>query len=89
MSRKRKIVDVLAVVHLGNYEESGRIIDDSCPCCHWNPPQGSNSESTSGYEEPEWVLGAIWAPGVERGIGAYYQVFQCQNCGLVYATHVN
>jgi len=88
-----KTLDVLTVIHMGNYAKSGEIINDSCPCCNWEP-QGDvlqiireNSSSTG--ETPEWHLGMIWAPGAERGIGSYFQVIHCQKCGLVYATHIN
>ena len=93
----KKTLEVLTVVHIGNYDESGQIIDDSCPCCNWEPPQSKQPEISGTQEssqsdncdDPEWHLGMIWAPGAERGIGAYFQVLHCQKCGLVYATHVN
>jgi hypothetical protein len=58
------------------------------------PPEIENNPKWIGdgivtSDDPEWILGLLWRPGVERGIGAYFQVFHCQDCGLVYATHVN
>jgi hypothetical protein len=97
-----KKLEVLAAIHYGNYEEGGKIIDDKCPCCKWDPaatPEGKvwfgQSKGPGGkgeagqVDEPEWRLGEFWAPGCERGCGAYFQIFNCQNCGLVYATHLN
>lgn len=88
----KKTLEVLTVVHMGKYDK-GEIIDDCCPCCNWEPPQSKMPEIQGGQpshsDDPEWHLGMIWAPGTERGIGAYFQVFHCQKCGLVYATHVN
>lgn len=88
-----KVLNVLTVVHIGNYDKDGKIINDSCPCCDWAPPQNKLNEMmnklTSHSDDPEWYLGMIWKPGIERGIGAYFQVIHCQKCGLVYATHVN
>ena len=89
----KKTLEVLTVVHMGNYDQSGKIIDDSCPCCSWEPSQKElnkiHEKAFSDSEDPEWHLGMIWAPGTERGVGAYFQVIHCQKCGLVYATHVN
>lgn len=89
----KKTLEVLTVVHMGNYDKSGKIIDDSCPCCDWKPPQSKmlemHEKPSYHSEDPEWYLGSIWAPGTDRGIGAYFQVIHCQKCGLVYATHVN
>lgn len=71
------------------------VVDDKCPCCKWNPWDTPEGKARAGQplepssEGPQWRLGEIWAPGVERGIGAYFQVFHCQTCGLVYATHLN
>jgi hypothetical protein len=88
MVTKRKNLEVLTVIHVGNYDDTGQVIDDNCPCCNWEPIQISQPSSEIS-EEPEWHLGEIWKPNVEHGIGAYFQVFHCQNCGLVYATHLN
>jgi hypothetical protein len=94
-----KKLDVLAVIHLGKYERrngASVIVDDKCPCCDWDPRHTPKGKAWRGQpnerkhdDDPEWHLGEIWAPGVERGCGAYFQVFHCQNCGLVYATHLN
>src|SRR5690349_5440298 len=90
-----KKLDVLTVVHYGKYNPDGAVIDDKCPCCNWDPPETLGAKAGSSHAEveqyvvdPDWHLGEIWAPGVERGIGAYYRVFHCQGCGLVYATHL-
>jgi hypothetical protein len=91
-----KNLNVLAVVHLGRYEPDGnvlKVVDDECPCCRWDPwstPEGQAMRVGQEREaDPEWKLGEMWAPGAERGIGADYQIFHCQKCGLVYATHLN
>jgi hypothetical protein len=91
-----KKLDVLTVIHYGNYNESGAVVDDTCPCCKWNPwetPEGKawgdHGNKVPSENDPVWHLGEIWAPDAERGIGAYFQVFHCQGCGLVYGTHLN
>jgi hypothetical protein len=91
-----KKLEVLAVIHYGNYGEDCAVVDDKCPCCKWDPretpdgrPSANQGNELPHENEPDWQLGAIWAPGAERGCGAYFQVIHCQGCGLVYATHVN
>jgi hypothetical protein len=91
-----KKLDVLAVIHYGNYGENGAVVDDKCPCCKWDPRETAEGKAGGGQpgeftpdNDPKWHLGEIWAPGAERGIGAYFQVFHCQGCGLVYGTHLN
>lgn len=94
-----KKLDVLTVVHFGNYRDTNgasAVVDDKCPCCEWNPWETPEGKAWGGQpkqpkpeEDPVWHLGEIWAPGAERGCGAYFQVFHCQKCGLVYATHLN
>jgi hypothetical protein len=91
MTMKRKVLETIAVIHLGNYAASDvpdvlEVLDDCCPCCKWCPPEIENGVDA---EDAEWILGELWKPGAERGIGSYFQVFHCQSCGLVYATHVN
>jgi len=88
-----KGLEVLAVIHYGNYTEDGAVIDDKCPCCKWNPLEIPEAKICKDLplsdNDPEWHLGHIWTPGAEKGIGAYFQVLHCQGCGLVYATHLN
>ena len=89
---KKKVLDVLTVIHYGKYGDDDSVIDDNCPCCNWEPPQGEAPQPEGRDKDgngPYWHLGMIWHPASERSIGAYFQVFHCQNCGLVYATHVN
>ena len=85
-SNKKKVLEVFAVIHYGNYEDNGMIINDSCPCCGWEP---AVEQEASGAAKPEWHLGEMWNPATERGMGAYLQVLHCQQCGIVYATHLN
>jgi hypothetical protein len=91
-----KKLDILAVIHYGNHDESGKVVDDKCPCCKWDPletPEGKICNDQSNHRlsdnNPDWYLGEIWKPSAERGIGAYFQVLHCQGCWLVYATHLN
>ena len=87
----KKPLDVLAVVHLGKYKD-GMIVDDNCPCCEWEPPSIVHEDgSVDGISstEPESILGQMWMPGVEKGMGSFFQIFHCQSCGIVYATHLN
>jgi hypothetical protein len=91
-----KRLAVLAVILYGRYEPDGAIIDDKCPCCSRDPfdtPEGrrwrNDHRAPRPTDEPIWHLGEIWAPGAERAAGARFRVFQCQGCGLIYATHLN
>ena len=85
----KKPLEVFSVVHLGKYQD-GRIVDDNCPACDWEPPDlGGSQESGLGSTDPDHLLGQMWSPGSERGCGGFFQIFHCQNCGIVYATHLN
>lgn len=91
-----KTLEVLAVIHKGNYSEGGVVEDDKCPCCKWDPWETPEGKAWGGQPskvtpeiDPTWHLGEVWAPGAERGCGAFFQVFHCGGCGLVYATHLN
>lgn len=85
----KKPLNVLTVVHLGKYQD-GMIVDDNCPACNWAPPSVETpNEGGLLSTDPDHLLGQIWTPGHERGCGGFFQIFHCQNCGIVYATHLN
>lgn len=86
---KKKPPQTFAVVHLGKYED-GKVIDDKCPCCDWEPPAFNEADDYGlSSTSPDHLLGQMWMPGVERGAGGFFQIYHCQGCGIVYATHLN
>lgn len=91
-----KNLDVLAVIHYGNYLDEGngisRVLDDNCPCCGWTPPEQKKESVSNNFDttDRDCVLGTIWNPKTGKaGMGCLFQVFHCDNCGIVYATHLN
>lgn len=82
-----KYLDVLAVIHFGNYVDEGsgasRVVDDNCPCCGWSPDMKAG-------DEQDFRLGEMWNPKTGKaGMGCLFQILHCQQCGIVYATHIN
>jgi hypothetical protein len=86
---KRQTPEPLAVIHLGKFED-GMIIDDKCPFCDWDPPAFEKADDYGlAPTSQRHLLGQMWKPGAERGAGRFFQIYHCQACGTVYATHLN
>jgi hypothetical protein len=89
----RKNLETLAVIHLGNYSEEmdgcREVINDNCPCCKWEPSPYKETTDSGEFDSRKEVVGEIWNPNFEKYEGNIYQIFHCQNCGILYATHLN
>ena len=59
-----KKLDVLAVIHYGNYGDNGAVVDDKYPCWKWDPwetPEGKAwgglGQKAASENESVWALG--------------------------------
>ena len=89
-----KHLEVFAAIHYGNYTEledgSSIIVNDNCPCCNWEPSSFDEKDAkTEEMDSRDEVLGHLWHPKHGKGMGGYFQIFKCGNCGVLYATHLN